>query len=381
MAFKLYNFIFYITMAAFGYFNIYFQDAGLDSFQIGLVNAIPRFFALLLMPFWGFLTDYFHENKKVLFITLLGTLTTVLLFPQTGSFKFLMLLMFFYTLFQNPIVPLSDSLLLDYLGDNSNHYGKFRLWGSAGYMLSVSFLGYFLESTSSANLFYVYAVVLILSIFLLNFLPKSKREIEVLNPGDFKKIFRKKRLLYFLLFVFILQTAMNANYSYFPLYIIDHGGGEFLVGIALTISSASEILAFFFSDRIIKNNKFSKIIAVISIGFMIRWLLLSLFPSNPIILLSQLLHSITFGLFFAVGVDYVDQISGEKFRATGQNIYAGVFMGVSAISGSLIGGKIYQLAGGESMYFFWSLISAAAGIIYSIYLLKKERELEQNADQ
>lgn len=45
---------------------------------------------------------------------------------------------------------------------------------------------------------------------------------------------------------------MNANYSYFPIYIVDHGGGAFLLGIALTISSASEILAFLFSDRIIK---------------------------------------------------------------------------------------------------------------------------------
>lgn len=365
-------------MAAFGYFNIYFQDAGLNSFQIGLVNAIPRVFALLLMPFWGFLTDYFHENKKVLFITLLGTLTTVLLFPETESFKLLMLLMFFYTLFQNPIVPLSDSLLLDYLGDNSNYYGRFRLWGSVGYMLSVSVLGYFLEATSSKNLFYVYAVVLILTVFLLKFLPKSKREIEVLNPGDFKKIFKKRRLLYFLSFVFILQTAMNANYSYFPLYIVDHGGGEFLVGVALTVSSGSEILAFFFSSKIIKKNKFSRIIAVISIGFILRWLMLSLFPFNSIILLSQLLHSITFGLFFAVGVDYVDQISGEKFRATGQNIYAGVFMGVSAISGSLIGGKIYQLYGGEKMYFFWALVSAVAGIIYSFYLFKKERKVKLN---
>lgn len=365
-------------MAAFGYFNIYFQDAGLDSFQIGLVNAIPRIFALLLMPFWGFLTDYFHENKKVLFITLAGTLTTVILFPQITSFKFLMLLMFFYTLFQNPIIPLSDSLLLDYLGDNANYYGKFRLWGSIGYMLSVSLLGYFLEATASKNLFYVYAVVLVLSMFLLKFLPKSKRKIEVLNPGDFTKIFKKRRLLYFLFFVFVLQTAMNANYSYFPLYIVANGGGEFLVGVALTISSASEIIAFFFSDKIIKKNKISKIIAVISVGFVIRWLMLSLFPYTPIILLSQLLHSITFGLFFAVGVDYVDQISGKKFRATGQNIYAGVFMGVSAISGSLIGGKIYQLYGGESMYFFWSLVSAGAGIIYSIYLFKKEREVKLN---
>ncbi|ADO76952.1 MFS transporter [Halanaerobium praevalens] len=379
MAFKLYNFIFYITMAAFGYFNLFFQDVGLDSFQIGLVNAIPRIFALLLMPFWGFLTDYLQENKKVLLITLLGTLVSVILFPQTESFKLLMLLMFFYTLFQNPIIPLSDSLLLDYLGDNSNYYGKFRLWGSVGYMLSVSILGYFLEATASANLFYIYALVLIISIFLLKFLPKSKREIKVLDPGDFKKIFRKKRLVYFLFFVFILQTAMNANYSYFPIYIVDHGGGAFLLGIALTISSASEILAFLFSDRIIKNNKFSKIIIIISLGFVLRWLSLALFPYRLIILVSQILHSITFGLFFAVGVDYVDQISGEKFRATGQNIYAAVFMGVSAISGSLLGGKIYQIAGGEKMYFVWALLSLTAGLIYSFYLLKKEKEIKINA--
>ena len=375
MAFKLYNFIFYITMAAFGYFNIYFQDAGLNSFQIGLVNAIPRIFALLLMPIWGFLTDYFHENKKVLFITLLGTLITIIIFPVTKTFKLLMVLMFFYTLFQNPIIPLSDSLLLDYLGDDSNLYGKYRLWGSTGYMLSVSVLGYFLEATSSTNLFYVYAVILILSMFLMYFLPKSEREIEVLNPGDFKNIFKKKRLLYFLLFVFILQTTMNANYGYFPLYIIDHGGGEFLIGIALTISSGSEILAFFFSDKIIKSNNFSKIISVISIAFIIRWLMLSFFPYSPSILFSQLLHSVTFGLFFAVGVDYVNEISGEKFRATGQNIYSAAFMGLSAISGSLLGGKIYQLFGGETMYFLLALITGAAGIIYIIYLLNIERKI------
>lgn len=174
---------------------------------------------------------------------------------------------------------------------------------------------------------------------------------------------------------------MNANYAYFPLYIVAHGGGEFLVGVALTISSASEILAFFFSDKIIKGNKFSKIVVIISLGFIIRWFMLFMFPVTPIILISQLLHSITFGLFFAVGVDYVDRLSGEKFRATGQNIYAGVFMGLSAISGSLVGGKVFQLYGGENMYLFWSLISAVAGIIYSLYLFKKEKGLKLNAEK
>lgn len=376
MAFKLYNFIFYITMAAFGYFNIYFRDIGLDSFQIGLVNAVPRIFALILMPIWGVLTDYFQENKKVLFITMSGTLITVLIFPFTSSFKALMVIMFLYTLFQNPILPLSDSLLLDYLGDKGSLYGRYRLWGSLGYMITVSLLGYFLEKTVSVNLFYVYAVILIISLFLLRFLPKSKRDIKVINLGDFKKVFRKKRLIYFLFFIFVLQSSMNANYTYFPLYILDHGGREFLLGIAMTISSASEILAFLFSDKIIRRYRFSKIIFMISVSFMFRWFALSFFPVTPIILMSQLFHSITFGLFFAVGVDYVNRLSGEKFRATGQNIYSAVYMGLSAVSGSLIGGWIYQLLGGEMMYLLWGITVIITGIIYSIYLYRLEEKNE-----
>ncbi|MFW6001193.1 MAG: MFS transporter [Halanaerobium sp.] len=374
MAFKLYNFIFYITMAAFGYFNIYFRDIGLDSFQIGLLNAVPRIFALLLMPIWGVLTDYFQENKKVLFITMSGTLFSVLIFPFSSSLKVLMIIMFLYTLFQNPILPLSDSLLLDYLGDRSSLYGKFRLWGSLGYMITVSLLGYFLEKTASVNLFYVYALILVISMLLLKFLPKSKRDIKVINLVDFKKVFRKRRLIYFLFFIFILQTSMNANYTYFPIYILDHGGREFLLGVAMTISSASEILAFLYSDKIIKGYRFSKIIFLISVSFMFRWFALSFFPITAIILISQLFHSITFGLFFAVGVDYVNKLSGEKFRATGQNIYSAVYMGLSAVSGSLIGGWIYQFFGGEMMYLFWGITAIITGIIYSFYLFKLEEK-------
>ena len=128
-------------------------------------------------------------------------------------------MLLFYTLFQNPIIPLSDSLLLDYLGEKKNYYGRFRLWGSIGYMFSVSLLGYFLEVTSSVNLFYVYAFILILSIILLKFLPKSRREIEVLNPGDFKKIFKKKRLLYFLFLDhndLVRYTWLSNNHQHNP---------------------------------------------------------------------------------------------------------------------------------------------------------------------
>lgn len=377
MYFKFYNFIFYITMAAYAYFNIYFSDIGLSSFQIGVVNAVPRGLSLVILPLWGLITDYLQQNKKVLFIALSGTLAVILIFPAAASFWSLIIMMFLFAVFQNPIQPLSDSLLLDYLGEDAGQYGKFRLWGSIGYMLTVSLIGYFLEQTASRNLFAVYAVFIFMSILLLKGLPESRRDIKIFNLSDFSKIFNNKKLFQFLLFVFILQTTMNANYVYFPLYIVDHGGGEFLLGLAMTLSSGSEIFAFFASEKIIEKLKMNRIVFLISLSFSIRWILLFLYPVKAIILASQLLHSLTFGLFYAVGVNYVSKISGEKFRATGQNIFSAVYLGISSISGSLIGGKIYEIYGGEIMYLIWSLTAAAAGVLYIMALNKSQSKLKE----
>ncbi|MGM0602999.1 MAG: MFS transporter [Bacillota bacterium] len=378
MYFKFYNFVFYITMAAYAYFNIYFRDLGLSSFQIGIVNAVPRGLSLVILPFWGLITDYLQQNKKVLFIALSGTLAVIIIFPAAVTFWSLIIMMFLFAVFQNPIQPLSDSLLLDYLGENAGQYGKFRLWGSIGYMLTVSLIGYYLEQTASKNLFTVYAVFIFLSILLLKGLPESRRDIKIFNLGDFTKIFKNKKLFQFLLFVFILQTTMNANYVYFPLYIVDHGGGEFLLGLAMTLSSGSEIFAFFASEKIIDKLKMDRIVFIISLSFTLRWILLFLFPVKAIILTSQLLHSLTFGLFYAVGVNYVSKISGEKFRATGQNIFSAVYLGISSISGSLIGGKLYEIFGGELMYLIWSLTTASAGIFYIFTLSNNRKKLRED---
>src|SRR6056297_1302420 len=99
MYFKFYNFVFYITMAAYAYFNIYFRDLGLSSFQIGIVNAVPRGLSLVILPFWGLITDYLQQNKKVLFIALSGTLAVIIIFPAAVTFWSLIIMMFLFAVF------------------------------------------------------------------------------------------------------------------------------------------------------------------------------------------------------------------------------------------------------------------------------------------
>lgn len=58
---------------------------------------------------------------------------------------------------------------------------------------------------------------------------------------------------------------------------------------------------------------------------------------------------------------------GEKFRSTGQNLYASI-ISISTVVSSLAGGMIYDGAGGAAMFAAGSVISFAAGLSY-FYLL------------
>ena len=372
MQFKVFNFIFYMIIAVLSYLNIYFKDIGLSSTQIGALNSVAKGVALLILPFWGILSDYYQANKKLLKIAILGMLLFSFTFLLTDDFIILIFIMIAFHIFWTPIVPLVDAQLLSYLGSRGNQYGRYRIWGSLSFTLVVPVIGYFLEETNPYNLFYIIGFILLLT-FLASFkLPDNNAEIKVGSLEDFKKLLSNKSLLGFIIFLFFISITRMINMVYFPIYLVDNGGGEFLVGVALMISASSEMIIFYLSEKITTRFKGKTLFLVSSLAAALRWFVLASFAVPAVILSSQLLHSLTFGLFHLTSVDFINKISGEKFKATGQNLYA-TTNGISAITGSFIGGLIYDTAGGSSLYFYLSIIAFTTGMIYFLILSRNER--------
>ncbi len=333
------------------------------------MTSTARAVSILVLPLWGIAADYFGATKKVLLLALTGTIVFLLAFLTTELYGLIFILLVFLIIFEGPIVSLSDSLVLNQLGDESDHYGKVRMWGSLGYMLAVTPIGLFIEHTTARSLFYISAVVLLLAFYKAFKLPGDSDKIKVANIADFKVIFKNKELLLFLIFTFFIQTPLMANFTFFPIFFKAQGGGETLFGLAMLIAASSEFFVFQKSTFFFRKFNLATILLISSLAFSVRWAFLGFFPVILVLLLSQLFHSLSFALFHVTAVNYISRLVGADFQATGQNLFAST-IAISSVTGSLLGGIVYDYLGGTNLYLLGSLISLMAGLGYYLYQRK-----------
>ncbi|MGM0421226.1 MAG: MFS transporter [Bacillota bacterium] len=367
MPFKIFFLFYYIFVAAISYGNIYLNGIGISASQIGFMTSTARGLSILILPLWGMAADYLGATRRALTFAIGGTILALLAFTQTESYFIIFLIYIIFILFDGPIVSLSDALILNHLKDKAEEYGRFRVWGSIGYMLAVTPVGFIIEQTATRNLFYIGAGFLLLALLTGSKLPHGEKSIRISHPSDFKLILKNKELFYFLLFTFFLQTPLMANFTFLPIFFTAQGGGETLFGLAMLIGSASELIIFQKSTFFFRNFKLKNILMISALSFTLRWALIGFFPIIPVLLLSQLLHSLTFALFHVTAVNNISRLVGAEFQATGQNLYAST-IAISTVTGSLIGGIIYDTLGGSSLYLLGSLISLLAGITYYLVI-------------
>lgn len=338
------------------------------------MNSTAKGLAIIVIPFWGILADYFSANKKVLQIAIFGAFLTQLGFLSTKLFWPILFIYIIHILFEGSIVPLSDSLLLSNLGKDADNYGKYRVWGSLGYLFFVTPFGYIIERTDIRYLFLITSSILLITLFNAIKLPEAKKKVQVNRFADFKLLMRNKELLHFLIFTFFIQLTLMGHFTYFPILFIEKGGGETLYGVAMLIGAASELIIFQKSDFFFKTFKLKTIFLISSLAFTIRWFLVAAFQIPEIFLLSQLFHSLTYGLFYVTAVNYVSRIVKDEFLATGQNLYAST-ISISSVFSSLLGGLIYDKLGSVSLYLLGCGITLTAGLVYYYKMTRKKKTL------
>jgi PPP family 3-phenylpropionic acid transporter len=172
---------------------------------------------------------------------------------------------------------------------------------------------------------------------------------------------------YFFSFILlgVLVSIPNAmNNTFMSLYIMEIGGSKRIVGLAVFLSSMLEVGMFFLFTRFMKR-KISWLLgclALVSLLFSLRWLLMAEATLPLEVAAIQILHCITFGGFFYVGTQLTMLLIPRPFRATGQAVYTLTWSGISGVIGGFVGGWLFQSFGAEAMYrtgMLFSLIGAA----------------------
>jgi PPP family 3-phenylpropionic acid transporter len=366
-------FIYFSILGVFlPYFNLYCHKIGFSSFEIGAIASLKTFSTIIFPLVWGFLADRFSIRKKIfIIVNLLSSLLWALFF-FTADFYPMMAVMFFYSLFHAPIVSFLEAFTVDILGKNKNNYGKIRLWGSIGFVLSVFAAGYISDKLGIFSIIYMIFAGSLIHFFLSLKIPESEKERIRTKNFDLSFIF-KPGTLFFLFASILMLGSHSPYYAFFSIYLSDLGLANTFIGISWAVAVFAEIVMMHQSGSIFKRITPGRVLVFSMFAAAGRWLVLFCFESGGVILVSQVLHCFSYATFHMASILYIDELTPEGRKTTGQALNNALTYGLGLMAGNLLSGYFYDFAGGRTL-FLGACITALAGAFIMIFSVRCKKQ-------
>ena len=320
----------------------------------------------------GQLADRSFPTERLLGISHLIGAVLVWLLADVSAFVPFLVLSFVYGLVYAPTIALTNSLAFAHLPDRDRDFGPVRLWGTIGWIAVGIAVGQMLlrihtpdggtpeevaaaQNAGRAVAFKLSAglgVLMGLYCFTLPSTPPASgaRQTTAWAEG-IGEIAKPPLWALFLIaipismvhqfyFVFTSQfvgeiqnRAASAGADRFAdavNSVLGVGGGGLM-----TIGQMSEILVLAALPFLVKAFPKKTILAVGIMAYAARMAIFAYFPSLPMVLVGVAPHGLCFGCFIAVAFMVVDEWTTSDIRATAQNLFNLVIVGVGIIVGSL----------------------------------------------
>ena len=265
-------------------------------------------------------------------------------------------------------MPLVEATTMSYLGKNTAHYGRIRSWGSIGFIITVVGLGYAFDYVAISWLLWAGLVCEIGILIFSRQIPHTEVLAHHTDHQSIKQILQQPKVLVLFGAAFLMCVAHGPYYTFYSIYLVDHGYSKSAVGGLWALGVICEIGVFFLMPALVRRSGFTRILlisfsAAIArfwlIGWMVDWVVLLLF--------AQVLHALTFGAYHAASVGLVHEFFKGRHQSKGQALFGSITYGAGGVVGGLASGPVWQTFGATSL-FSMSAISASLGLMLMLWL-------------
>jgi len=285
-------------------------------------------------------------------------------------------------LFYNTIQPVLDSLSLQLVqNDPSFSYGTVRIAGAAGWAFTGIVTGYFIEHINTSVIFVISAVSMLLTfLFAFSLKPDNKKiKKEEQAYKDLKKVITNPVLIALLVCVLLVSAGATTIWNFYSIYMKENGASASLVGYGISFQGLCELPLFYFSARIIKRFGIKTTLLITVFATTLRLLLYSVVKNPQAAIAIEMLHGISWSLFWVVCVEYVNMLVLEEWRATGQSLLYAAYYGAGAIAGNLWTGFLYNAHMRIAEIFLLNAgIVAAVGLYILVFIRNKKTPVLYN---
>ena len=346
------------------YWGLYLQWQGFSAQEIGELTAIFLGTRIIAPNIWGWIADHHgHRMRIVRAASIAGTIAFSAILIN-NSYAWIASVMLVFSIFWNATLPQFEANTLQHLGEQSHHYSKIRLWGSIGFILSVSVLGILFEKIS-IELMPTALIITMTGIWLMSLtVPESASRHLSIDHQPLRDILKQPTTLAFFAICFLILLSHGPYYTFYSIYLEEHGYSRTLIGQLWALGVIAEVVIFLFMHHFLPHFGLRFVLILSLILSTLRWLLIGFFPDIlPILLFAQLLHAASFGTFHAAAIAWVHQHFVGKNQARGQALYSSVGFGAGGVLGSLLSGYLWVSPGPTATFFMAAMTTLVASLI------------------
>ena len=343
----LYFFAFACQAAWLPIFADYLSGQGYTGFRLGFILSITPAMMFLVQPVYGYIADKGGYKKTLLIAAALAALSFLGYILQ-GGFFYMAGVTILMSLFFNTIQPVLDSLALQLTNKNPNFsYGSLRIAGAAGWSFMGIVTGYFIDNISTQVIFIIAAVAMAITFLFALGLSAHTKNIsqEKTDTPALKQIsslLSDPQLLKILIATVFISIAATTIWNFYSIYMKENGATAKIVGYGLALQGLCELPLFYFSAKIINYFGLKKTLLISLLATALRMWLYSTVKDPYWALSIEVLHGISWSLFWVVCVEFVNKLVKDEWKATGQSMLYAAYFGIGAIAGNFWTSYLYD---------------------------------------
>jgi len=344
------------------YFNLYLESLGFDGLQIGILAAAIPLGKVVFGPIWTLWADRIGARKGMAVLSVaLAAVAFSLLF---GSTRFLAIcaVLYLYSALLSPLLPLVEATTLELADRHRWQYGRIRVWGSVGFVVTALALGPFFDSFAIRYVLHAILAASLINLVATAAIPSvppratwGRRDLSVslLRPG----------VMLFFGCTLLMQASHGGYYAFFSIVLDGAGYSRGTIGGLWALGVAAEMVAMVASTALLRRFGVASLMTGCLGLAVVRWGLNAATSWLPALLVAQLLHAFTFGAFHVAAVTGTHRLFPESLRSSGQSLYSGLTYGAGNALGFLGAGAIYKWGGPGPMFLAAAGMALAAAFL------------------
>ena len=350
-----------------GFFNPYLplwlKDLGFPIVVISLLASVQSFTRVFAPYAWGALSD--HTGERVRLLRLCATIALLAsagLWLNGGPWWVALVLLILFT-HTSSMMSLTEAAMAHLVAGDWGRYGRVRLWGSTGFLLTVFAAGAWFQRFGMQSFPAWAGITLALVLLCTWWVPDSREQPHANAPQGREPVGPVLRLpvvRWFFASLLFHVMAHFAVYGFLSLYLDALGYNKAMIGVLWAMSVALEIAWFFSQGRLISQLAMSRWLVVCGAATVLRMVLTGGLGGSLVALFAaQLLHALTFATHHTACIAMVSQHFPGRLRGRGQALFTVIGYGVGGVVGVLAGGALASRFGFSAMFLVAGVVAAA----------------------